>query len=84
MPKLLQINAALNRGSTGRIAEQIGMLAQQQGWDVYIAHGARYTNNSNLKTIQIVTKAEEQLHILKSLAFDAHGLGSTKATKKTR
>ena len=51
MPTLLQINVTANRGSTGRIAEQIGMLAQKQRWEVYIAHGVRYTNPSNLKTI---------------------------------
>lgn len=82
MPTLLQINAALNRGSTGRIAEQIGLLAIEQGWNVYIAHGARYTNRSSLNTIQVVTKTEEKLHAIKSLLFDSHGLGSKDATKK--
>lgn len=82
MPTLLQINAALNRGSTGRIAEQIGLLAIEQGWNVYIAHGARYTNKSKLKTIQVVTKAEEKQHAIKSMLFDSHGLGSKNATKR--
>lgn len=82
MPTLLQINAALNRGSTGRIAEQIGLLAIEQGWNVYIAHGARYTNKSNLNTIQVVTKTEEKLHAIRSMLFDSHGLGSKKATEK--
>lgn len=82
MPTLLQINAALNRGSTGRIAEQIGLLAIEQGWNVYIAHGARYTNRSSLNTIQVVTKTEEKLHAIKSLLFDSHGLGSKDATTK--
>lgn len=82
MPTLLQINAALNKGSTGRIAEQIGILAQKQGWEVYIAHGARYTNKSDLNTVQVVTKTGEKLHAIKSLLFDSHGLGSKKATKK--
>lgn len=82
MPTLFQINAALNKGSTGRIAEQIGELAMRQGWEVYIAHGARYTNPSNLKTIQVVTKAEEKQHAIKSMLFDSHGLGSKNATKK--
>ena len=82
MPTLLQINSALNRGSTGRIAEQIGMLAKEQGWNVYIAHGARYTNRSSLNTIQVVTKTEEKLHAIKSLLFDSHGLGSKDATTK--
>lgn len=82
MPTLLQINSALNRGSTGRIAEQIGILAKEQGWNVYLAHGARYMGKSALQTIQVVTEKEEKLHALKSMAFDAHGLGSKKATEK--
>lgn len=82
MPTLLQINSALNRGSTGRIAEQIGMLAKEQGWNVYIAHGARYKGKSALQTIQVTTEKDEKLHALKSMAFDAHGLGSKKATEK--
>ncbi len=82
MPTLLQINSALNRGSTGRIAEQIGILAKEQGWNIYIAHGARYKGKSALQTIQVVTEKEEKLHALKSMALDAHGLGSKKATEK--
>ena len=82
MPTLLQINSALNKGSTGRIAEQIGVLAMQQGWNVYIAHGARYTNSSKLNTIQVVTKTEEKLHAVESMLFDSHGLSSKNATKK--
>jgi len=38
MPKLLIINVSLNCGSTGRIAEQVGLLAQSRGWNVMIAH----------------------------------------------
>ena len=48
MPKLLQINVALNKGSTGRISEQIGKLARSKGWDTFILHGARYVNTSVL------------------------------------
>lgn len=82
MPKLLQINAALNKGSTGKIAEQIGVLAQAQGWEVYFAHGARYTNKTDLTPIPVVSYTTERLHALRSMIFDAHGLGSEKATKK--
>ena len=44
MPKLLQIDACLNFGSTGRITEAIAKLAQKHGWDCYIIHGSRYVN----------------------------------------
>ena len=82
MPKLFQINSSLNKGSTGRIAEQIASLAQSVGWETYIAHGARYQYASSMKTFQVVTKLGEILHALKSFLFDAHGLGSEKATLK--
>jgi hypothetical protein len=32
MPKLLQINVTANWGSTGKIAEQIGLKAMEHGW----------------------------------------------------
>lgn len=82
MPKLLQINASLNKGSTGRIAEQIATLARSRGWDTYMLHGARYKNNSDMHTLQVVTPVEERLHAVKSMLFDAHGLGSTHATRR--
>lgn len=80
MPKLLQINASLNKGSTGRIAEQIAALARSCGWETYMAHGARYKNKSEMHSLQVVTPIGERLHVVKSMLFDAHGLGSTRAT----
>lgn len=82
MPKLLQINAALNKGSTGRIAEQIAALARRNGWDTYMMHGARYVNASEMHTFQVVTSLGERLHAVKSMLFDAHGLGSKYATRR--
>ena len=55
MPTLLQINITANWGSTGKIAEQIGVLAQQSGWDSYIAYG-RNMNPSKNKLIRIGCK----------------------------
>ena len=81
MPKLVQINVACNWGSTGRIAEQIGVLAQKNGWDAYLAHGARYVSDSRLKTIRVSSPFEEKAHGVKSLLLDAHGLGSVNGTK---
>ena len=52
MPKLLIINVALNWGSTGRISEQVGVLARNDGWEVMIAHGARYQNPSEFDHYQ--------------------------------
>ena len=83
MPTLLQINVASNYGSTGKIAEQIGLLALENGWNSFIAHGARYMNPSALQTIQISNKIGEFMHgFVYSLLFDKHGLGSANDTKK--
>ncbi len=80
--RLVEINVALNWGSTGRIAEQIGACAEKQGWDVYIVHGARYINKSSFKHIRVSTRFEELIHWLYSLLWDAQGLGSLFATKR--
>lgn len=83
MPKLLQINTTLNYGSTGRIAEEIGLTALAGGWECFIAHGPRMKNPSRLKTIQINGSFEEKIHGgWYSLLCDKHGLGSIGATKR--
>ena len=43
MYRLLQINVSANWGSTGKIAEEIGLQVMKQGWESYIAYG-RYCN----------------------------------------
>lgn len=37
--RLLQINVTANWGSTGKIAEDIGLLAIDAGWESWIAYG---------------------------------------------
>ena len=80
MPKLFQINVVANSGSTGKIAEQIGLLAKANGWDCYMAYG-RWTYDSSLKLYKIGTKKDIYFHGLKSLLLDRHALGSRRATK---
>lgn len=82
MPRLLQLDSCLGRGSTGRIAETIGHLASQRGWDCYMAHGSRYVGESAMQSHQVGGMGDEYLHYAKSMLFDAHGLGSIHATKK--
>lgn len=82
MPRLLIINVALNWGSTGKIVEGIGTLAQKQGWEVVVAHGARYKNLSYLLSIQVSSKVGEWVHFVESSLFDAQGLGSRCETKR--
>jgi len=81
MPKIIQINTALNCGSHGRIVEQISRVAADRGFDTTIVHGARYLNKSQFADIQTTTKNQERLNGVRSLLFDAHGLGLKCATK---
>lgn len=80
MPTLLHVNTTLNSGSTGRIAEQISLMAEAEGWNCYIAHGARYVNKSQLKTIRIGSKLGNIFHAIEGEFFGLHGFGSTIAT----
>ena len=80
MKTLFQINVASNYSSTGRITENIGLLALQNGWDSYIVHGPRYANSTQLKRICTETYWGEKLHGLRSFCLDEHGLGSRNAT----
>ena len=82
MKILFQINTTSNYGSTGCIAENIGLLAMQQGWNCYIAHGPRYVNPTQLNNICMETSWGEEIHGLRSLCLDEHGLGSKRATFK--
>lgn len=80
MPTILQINSTLNFGSTGRIAEQISLMAEDRGWNCYIAHGARYVNSSQIKSIQIGSKLGNIFHAVIGEFLGMHGFGSTLAT----
>jgi putative colanic acid biosynthesis glycosyltransferase len=81
MPKLLQINSLVNKGSTGRIVEQISDFFISNGWEGYVAYG-RNSNASNSKTVQIGNKVDFILHGIQSKLFDNHGLASTNSTKQ--
>ena len=83
MPKLLQIDSCLNMLSTGRITENIGRLAIDNGWEVYIVHGARYVKpGSRMHSIQAISKWGEYEHYLEGLLLDNHGLASRYSTKR--
>jgi len=81
--RLLQIDTCLGVGSTGRITESIAQLAQSQGWECYIIHGARYVKRpSCMKDIQTVSILGEYLHYAEGMIFDNHGLASRAATRR--
>lgn len=78
--KLLLINSAINSGSTGRIAEEIGREASAQGFDVTAAYG--FTNNQSVhNSIEVGGTLDHYLHALLTRITDRHGYGSTKATR---
>lgn len=81
--KLIQFDTCLAFGSTGQITENLGKMAQQNGWDCYIVHGARFVrHNSCMTSLQSVSVIGEYLHCLHSFLFDRHGFGSYFATKR--
>lgn len=82
MPRLLQIDTCLGILSTGRITEGIGKLARDNGWETYIAHGARYVGKTMMKSYKVSTRYSEYVHYFKSRVFDMHGLGSILDTKR--
>ncbi len=79
MPKLLQICVEGNTGSTGTIAEAIGIIALNKQWESYIAYG-RFPRPSQSKLIRIGSDLDIFLHGIETRLFDRHGLGSQNAT----
>lgn len=71
----------MNTGSTGRIAEEIGRLAEKYGFESCAAYG-RVDNGSQLKTIRIGSYADFTIHAVRTRLFDSHGFASRCATKK--
>ena len=81
MPKLMQINVTANWGSTGKIAESIGVLAQKRGWNSYIIYG-RDSNPSSSNLIKVGNVCNQYLHYGLQRIFDSEGLHSKHATRK--
>jgi glycosyltransferase involved in cell wall biosynthesis len=78
--KLLQLNADVNTGSTGRIAEDIGKVLISKGHESYIGYG-RGKRPSQSRLIRIGNQWDLINHGLKTAIFDRHGFGSVNATK---
>ena len=79
MPTILQINVTANWGSTGKIAEQIGLNAQSHGWKSYIAYG-RMMNPSKNKLVRIGSNLDVYEHYFENILFDNEGLASRQST----
>lgn len=66
---LLQINTVGNIGSTGRIAEQIGLEAIRNGWESYIACARAAQSKS--KIIRVGSKWHRYPNVLWTRIFDS-------------
>lgn len=84
MKRLLQINPVIRTNtSTGRIMQEIGELAMQNGWESYVAYsGGRdgmLPSKSNL--VPIGGRLSVAWHGIMTRLFDRHGLESKRSTK---
>lgn len=79
--KLLQLNVTANWGSTGKIAEGIGLAAMARGWESTIAYG-RYMNPSQSQLVKVGNQFDVYAHYARARFLDGEGLGSRNATKK--
>ena len=70
----------VNIGSVGRIAESIGSLSIDDGWESYIAYG-RGAGKSRSGLIKIGSTIDKYIHGLLTRFSDRHGAGSYFATK---
>lgn len=80
--RILYISGALNFGAPGKIVEQIGLLAEQNGYEVLVAHSTRNENPSQLPHFAVTTKNQEIFHAAGAKFFDLHGLLSIRQTEK--
>lgn len=78
---LLQINITANWGSHGKIAEAVGRLAIERGWESHIAYGRR-AGESASQLYHIGSMRDEYIHGVMSRLTDSHGLHSKNATRQ--
>lgn len=81
MKRLLQINITANWGSHGKIAEGIGRLAMDHGWESVIAYG-RWSNPSQSRLYHIGSMMDERWHCMAARLLDNQGLMSRGATAR--
>lgn len=82
MKKLLQINECLNL-STGKIAQHIGELAIDRGWESWIAYSGREKEiPSKSHLIRVGSFMDSCIHYAEDRFLDNEGLSSRRETKK--
>ena len=83
MKRLLQINPVVRVStSTGRIMQEIGELAMQNGWESYVAYskGRDGIRTCASHTIPVGNKWDTWMHGLETRLLDRHGLASVSVT----
>lgn len=80
--KYLFINSVAGVGSTGRIAANQCRELQKKGHQCVLAYGRVKANCDDIQTIQIGTPWDYRWHGVITRAFDRHGFGSKRATRK--
>jgi glycosyltransferase involved in cell wall biosynthesis len=78
--KLLQINICVNIKSTGRIVEQLNVLAQQSGFEIYAA-GWEIQSPTASTIYRIGNICSRFYHRVQARFFDRQGRASQKATR---
>jgi len=81
MPILFQVCIEVNSGSVGKIADQIGLVAIQNGWTSYIAFARNHRPSQSI-LIRIGSYFDVYWHGIQTRIFDNHGLCSKRATRK--
>jgi putative colanic acid biosynthesis glycosyltransferase len=81
MIKVLQINTVCNRGSTGRIAEELGLLVIKNNWESHIAYG-RGDCDSSSNIFKIGTRFTLVRNALISRLFDSEGFEAKQSTRR--
>jgi putative colanic acid biosynthesis glycosyltransferase len=79
--KILQISVEVNSGSIGKIVEQIGEVAINEGFESYILY-SRGKSKSSSNLIKVGSKINFLLHVMKTRVFGDHLTGSWYSTKK--
>lgn len=82
--KVLIINEVCGYGSTGKICAKIAENYTLEGTEVKIAYGRNGIVPEEYKeyAVRIGNDLDVKMHALKTRIFDAHGFGSTHATRK--
>lgn len=82
--KVLFINSVCGIGSTGRICVELAKELEASGHEVKIAFGRDPTvpQEAEKYAVRIGSGLDVKIHALQTRLFDAHGLGSKRATKR--